>query len=59
MRIALLEKECSCLYLNPGFSPQPTKFLPTLCRRMIPGIVDATPRVARMAASIASRVCGT
>jgi len=22
--------ECFCLYLNPGFSPQPTEFLLTL-----------------------------
>jgi len=29
------------------------------CKRRIPGVVDATPRVASMAASMASRVCGT
>ena len=30
-----------------------------LCRRRIPGVMDSTPRVASMAASMASRVCGT
>jgi len=30
-----------------------------VCRRRIPGVVDATPGVASMATSIASRVCGT
>jgi len=29
------------------------------CRRRIPGVMDTTPRVASMAASMASRVCGT
>ena len=29
------------------------------CRRRIPGVADATPRVPSMAASMASRVCGT
>ena len=29
------------------------------CRRRIPGVADATPRVASMAASMASIVCGT
>jgi len=28
------------------------------CRRRIPSVVDATPRVASMATSVASRVCG-
>ena len=30
-----------------------------LCRRRIPGVADATPRVASTVASVASRVCGT
>jgi len=29
------------------------------CRRRIPGVMDTTPRVASMAGSMASRVCGT
>ena len=31
----------------------------SVCRRRILGVMDATPRVASMATSMASRVCGT
>jgi len=32
----IARNECSCLYLNPGFSPRPTKFLLALLENRIP-----------------------
>jgi len=39
---------------------QPARCPPArCCRGTVPGVADATPRVASLVASVASRVCGT
>jgi len=56
--------ECTALacvleWISGGYVPDRVTIFMDACRRTIPGVVDTTPRVASMAASMASRVCGT
>jgi len=52
---------CPCPVHLAAYCPLATVHCwdPSTCRGTIPGITDATPRVASVVASMASRVCGT